>query len=190
MLRLDLAPIDVYLADAMLLQKTDFVRRHPWPILVIQEPDWTKVRILKRPETLASVQALPEFLVDPSSKTASAASLDVLCLPARPKNGETFDRITIGRSEDADVTLLDETISKLHAEMSWNPDVGRCFLTDLGSRNGTSVDEQRLGRAPLELLPGAPVCFGSLVTRYYSPSSFFTWLAGGAPRAGALPKGR
>ncbi len=30
------------------------------------------------------------------------------------------DRITLGRSYDADVNLLDDTVSSLHAELSWD----------------------------------------------------------------------
>ncbi|MFO0726946.1 MAG: FHA domain-containing protein [Myxococcota bacterium] len=191
MLRPDLAPFDVFLADAMLLPAAEFVRRHPWPVLVIPEPDWAKIQRLSRPETLGASGPSALELIDPRSPTASAASLDALCLPLRPKNGEAFDRISIGRAEDGDVILIDETISKLHAELSWNPEAERCFLTDLGSRNGTTVDGERLGpRTPVELMPGAPVVFGSLVTRYYAPRAFYTWLAGGAQRLGAPPRSR
>lgn len=189
MLRPDLAPIDVYLADAMLLEASEFLERHRWPMLVIAEPDWDKIAQLSRPETLIPGQGRPGVheLMDLTSAAASGASLDALCLEIRPKDPRAGLRISFGRAPEADVVLLDETISKMHAALTWDPAREEGILFDLGSRNGTFVDEVRLGRAPMELTPGGVVCFGSLVTRYYPPSSFLGWLSTGVARAGATP---
>lgn len=189
MLRPDLAPLDVYLADAMLLEPEAFVARHPWPMLVIAEPDWSKIAMLSRPDTLGPGSPLPALLelIDPGNR---GASLDALCLTVRPLDGLSSDRITLGRSPDADVVLLDETISKLHAEISWDVRTGRTMLTDLGARNGTTVEGVRLPtRGAIELASGALVTFGSLVTRAYSPRGFLSWLVSGVARAGAVRRG-
>jgi hypothetical protein len=192
MLRPDLAPLDVYLADAMLLDPQEFQARHPWPMLVIAEPDWDKIKRLSRPETLVTGMPRPALyeLLDLTSAAASGATLDALCLPLRPKHGA--DRsLQLGRAPEADVVLLDETISKIHAELRWVPAQERAWLTDLGSRNGTYLDEVRLApNAPNELTPGAVVFFGSLLTRYYPPSAFLGWLSTGAARAGGAPRPR
>lgn len=61
----------------------------------------------------------------------------------------TPTRITIGRSEDNDVVLSDEFVSRHHAEVHPLPE-GTWEVVDRGSRNGTFVDERRIARAPLE----------------------------------------
>lgn len=190
MLRPDLAPFDVYLADAMLLSEEEFFDRHPFAALVIPEPDAAVLRELSRPETLIPGQPLPALydFLDPQSEQARGASLDALVLAIRPKDGESFDRITIGRAPEADIVLLDETISKFHAEVSWEVDRQRCVVTDLDSRNGTYVGEARLpNRGHVELSTGAVVSFGTLLGRYYPPRAFLAWLSTGASRAGAVP---
>ena len=50
--------------------------------------------------------------------------------------------ITLGRSEEADVRLLDPQVSKKHCRLFLDQD--RLEVTDLGSTNGTMVDQQRV----------------------------------------------
>jgi hypothetical protein len=60
--------------------------------------------------------------------------------------GESFalegDRITIGRSPDADVFLDDVTVSRNHALLVRRRD--GLYLDDLGSLNGTYVNRRRI----------------------------------------------
>jgi pSer/pThr/pTyr-binding forkhead associated (FHA) protein len=60
--------------------------------------------------------------------------------------GESFalegDRITIGRSPDADVFLDDVTVSRNHALLVRRRD--GLFIDDLGSLNGTYVNRRRI----------------------------------------------
>jgi hypothetical protein len=188
MLRKDLPPLDSYLADAISLERSVFFARHPWPVLVIPEPDPKIMARLIRPDTLIHYDDETVMLSDPSSPRMSGASLDALVLEVRPKPSSTPARITIGRAPEADVVLIDETISRMHAEMSWDPDHERASLTDLGGRNGTTVDGTKLKpRGKTSLIPGSVVLFGALATRFYSPTAFLAWLQTGAPRAGAAP---
>ena len=53
--------------------------------------------------------------------------------------------ILIGRSEDADLTLADDYTSGKHARLF--PQGSRWFLEDLGSTNGTYLNNQQLTRA-------------------------------------------
>jgi hypothetical protein len=187
MLRKNLPPIDAYLADAVSLDAPAFVKRHPWPFLLIPEPRAEIMDQLSRPDTLLQENETIMLEGDPTSGRMSGASLDALCLEVRPKR-PTASRITLGRSPDADVVLIDQTISRFHAEIEWDPTHEGAVLFDLGAKNGVYVDDARVpakGRAPL--VPGAVVIFGELVTRYHSPRSFHAWLCRGAPRAGAAP---
>lgn len=49
----------------------------------------------------------------------------------------------IGRAPDADIILDDTSVSRYHACLRRTPD-GRVHLTDLGSKNGTWVQERRI----------------------------------------------
>lgn len=190
MLRPDLAPIDVLLSDALLYAESEFLVKHPHPMLVLPEPDWAALARQLPAETALPGRKLPGIyaMVDPQARRSSGASLDALCLPLRPRFTASYDRMTLGRDEEADVVLIDETVSKLHAELSWNAERGRAVLTDLGSRNGTFVDGLRLAaRGHAELLPGAVIAFGSLAGRFYTPRAFLAWMLGGMARAGAAP---
>jgi hypothetical protein len=190
MLRKNLPPLDTYLADAVQLDAATFLARHAWPMLVIPEPDPKVMAKLVRPDTLIHHHDDETVMVpsDPSSPRMSGASLDALVLELRPKENGSKDKMTIGRAPEADVVLIDETISRLHAELAWDPEKERATITDLGGRNGTTVDGSRLPmRGKMTLIPGSVVAFGALLTRFYSPRSFLAWLSTGAPRAGAAP---
>ncbi len=56
-------------------------------------------------------------------------------------------RVTIGRS-DADVILDDKEVSRQHASIELHGN--RCVLKDLGSTNGTFVEEQKIAQCPIE----------------------------------------
>jgi hypothetical protein len=185
-LRRDLAPLDSYLADAMSLDEHAFADRYCWPVLVTPEPSPDLMRKLRRPDTVVQDQVtLTEM--DPMAPGMVGASLDALCLVIRPLDpGRT--RMRIGRAPSADVVLIDESISRVHAELSWDPAVERALLMDMDTKNGTFVDQRRLDpKKETLLVPGCVVSFGSLATRYYSPRTFRAWLATGAPRSGASP---
>jgi hypothetical protein len=185
-LRRDLAPLDSYLADAMSLDEDAFTARYAWPVLVTPPPSPDLMRKLRRPDTVVQDQVtLPE--IDPMAPGMVGASLDALCLLVRPLDpGRT--RMRIGRAPGADVVLIDESVSRVHAELTWDETIERATLADLDTKNGTFVDQRRLPpRKETFLVPGCVVSFGGLTTRFYSPRTFRAWLATGAPRSGASP---
>lgn len=65
------------------------------------------------------------------------------------------ERLVIGRRENCDIVLRFNNVSGQHARMSLEQ--GYWFLKDLGSRNGTKVDGQRISRKRLD--PGVEVSF-------------------------------
>jgi hypothetical protein len=75
-------------------------------------------------------------------------------------SGETFEiganRVTLGRSDDADLLLPYENVSRKHA-LIWRSK-GRSWIRDLGSSNGTSVDGVAVGDQ------GVPLNSGSVVS--------------------------
>lgn len=61
---------------------------------------------------------------------------------------KVFNRkFVIGRDDSCELHLDDPLISRRHAEVSYSED--RWWITDLGSRNGTLLDQQRVTRSPL-----------------------------------------
>jgi len=56
-------------------------------------------------------------------------------------------RTVIGRGSDADITVADAGTSRKHVEILWDGE--RAMVRDLGSTNGTTLDGQKVGEAPL-----------------------------------------
>lgn len=184
MLRDHLPPIDTYLADAMSLSEGDFLARYRWPWLIVPEPSPDILSQIRRPETVIGRAEDQTRELKDAEPGHLGASLDALCLELRPLTGA--GPVVLGRAPECDVVLLDESISRRHAELSV---VGRDRqLADLGARNGTWVDGARLEpRAVVALKDAAAVRFGALVARFYEAEGFLDWLRVGAPRSGAAP---
>lgn len=78
----------------------------------------------------------------------SAGTVRVTWQDSRGKHERTFNRgFQIGRDDACDIHLDDALISRRHAEVSYED--GLWWIRDLGSRNGTLVDGQRVTRVPL-----------------------------------------
>jgi hypothetical protein len=77
--------------------------------------------------------------------------------------GERFDLfggLSIGRSDDADIRLDDTYVSQSHARLFGRN--GSWFVEDLGSTNGTYLNQQRV-TSPSELHPGDTLKIGKSV---------------------------
>jgi pSer/pThr/pTyr-binding forkhead associated (FHA) protein len=58
--------------------------------------------------------------------------------------------ITVGRSPENDVVITDKTVSGKHLSFTLK-DENQYFVQDLGSSNGTFVNGEKLGFAPVEI---------------------------------------
>ena len=70
--------------------------------------------------------------------------------------------ITVGRSPMANVPIGDPSISRRHCQFSLNSQ-GALMVRDLGSMNGTYVDDRRVTKAVLK--PGDVVQIGAITLR-------------------------
>lgn len=70
------------------------------------------------------------------------------------------DSITLGRSASNSVVLDDEFVSSHHARVYLDPATRQWAIEDLGSTNGTVVNQQRIG-GPTILAPKVPVRIGA-----------------------------
>ena len=76
------------------------------------------------------------------------------------REGDNF----VGRSLDNDIRIEDRTVSRKHAKIVMRE--GRCFITDLRSRNGTFLNGQKLvAQQPRVLRDGDDIRLGHLVLR-------------------------
>ena len=77
-------------------------------------------------------------------------------------SGET---VKIGRSSEADITIVEASVSRLHAQIIENED--EIFIEDLGSANGTYINDQKvMGAAPLK--DQDVVRLGTLLLKFFS----------------------
>ena len=107
---------------------------------------------------------------------------------AYPLRGRT---ITIGRSPDNTIVIDDSSISRHHARLTWQ---GHAYaLEDLGSANGTWVNNARIKR-PVLLNPGDSIGLGQSVSATfgvpsagaaYAPTRQVAGAYGAAPSAGS-----
>ncbi len=74
-----------------------------------------------------------------------------------------FDRVTIGRSSECTIQLLDEKVSRVHSRI--DRDGEHFVVQDAGSSNGTGLNGRRL-EAPKVLEPGDEVAVGSNLLMY------------------------
>ena len=78
-------------------------------------------------------------------------------LRVEPAVGEPFDHqmeeesLVIGRASESDLVLADRFLSRRHARLTRRD--GRLFVEDLGSRNGTVLNEQPV-EGPTEVHAG------------------------------------
>lgn len=89
-----------------------------------------------------------------------------LFVESGPMSGRAFSfegRAVIGRGDTADVRIDDVTISRRHAEV--RPDGERWEVADLGSANGTQLNEDRLN-APVWLSDGDRITLGQVTLRF------------------------
>lgn len=68
--------------------------------------------------------------------------------------------ILIGRADDSTLVLTDDFASSRHARLTQRD--GQWYVEDLGSTNGTYLDQQRV-QGPLAVAPGQPIRIGATV---------------------------
>ncbi|MCL2006229.1 MAG: sigma 54-interacting transcriptional regulator [Planctomycetaceae bacterium] len=72
--------------------------------------------------------------------------------------------VTIGRANENFVTLVDDRCSRLHAKLFFNE--GKWCVQDLGSRNGTYVDNVNIASQLHSLWPGQHILIGRTILRF------------------------
>ena len=114
----------------------------------------------------------PAIVANPSAVAPSPAPSPVARQPARAhlvvvapeeqrgRSYELLDELTVGRAAGCHIALDDRFVSQLHARMFRRDD--QCFVEDLGSTNGTFLNEAKV-TSPALLTVGDHVRFGNVV---------------------------
>lgn len=83
--------------------------------------------------------------------------------PGGPQRFEGTCPLVVGRAGDADVSVLDPEVSRLHAR--FESQRGVVYVSDAGSSNGTFLNGRRLDGA-IEVLPGDTIDVGTTRITY------------------------
>jgi hypothetical protein len=89
------------------------------------------------------------------------------------------DKVIIGRSPDNDIVLYNKMVSKSHACLYLTPSREYCYLVDIGSVNGTFLNNNKLApHKEHQLADGDEISFGPETKLiYFSPKAFHTFLS-------------
>lgn len=104
--------------------------------------------------------------------------VDFLVLEVKQRSGKPEEEsIWLGRSEDNDVVIPDESVSAVHAYVTESDD-GGFTLQDMNSMNGTVVDDesvpaQGMGE-PVSLRSGARIVLGTVALSFLYAKEFRT----------------
>jgi hypothetical protein len=100
--------------------------------------------------------------------------------PLAKKPGASFpDRITIGRTSNNDVVIVDTSVSRLHAYVRRVGDAWS--IADAGSKNGSWLRGEKLeARREKPLMSRAIVRFGEIDLTFYVAADLFAALGGPA----------
>lgn len=105
--------------------------------------------------------------------------LEVTTLP--PLKG--VDELTVGRLPDCDLVIDHQSVSKRHAVLRWDAPSRRCSVRDLGSTNGTFLNESALGNRETTLRDGDIVSFGDVQFWFLLTETFHARLRPQGPGA-------
>jgi len=161
-------------ADASL---ADFLSKNPIGFLVERSEKFFDREVIFK--FLTEIAEETDVVDQARSGPAHIAVLDARVLEIRKrKSFNDPDTITIGRSPHSDIVLYNKLVSRTHANLY--VDIGNqgCTIADMGSTNGTFINETKL--APYEryqLADGDIVRFGrETKVVYFSSKAFHSFL--------------
>ncbi len=118
------------------------------------------------PRQLAPVPVAPAPVQAPrpSRRRRNAPPTHLVVVEPRSRKGQAYqldaDELTVGRASGCQVTLPDDYASSLHARVFRRD--GALFLEDLGSTNGTFLNDQKVA-GPVAVQQGDRVKIGGTV---------------------------
>jgi hypothetical protein len=137
----------------------------PYRVRISASPAGTAVSPPRRTESLAR-ELMRSLLGE-----GAAPSLEI---ERGPHQGAKRDLpppeaiLVIGRGDEATWVIVDEDLSRIHAEIrrGWDG----VTVVDLDSKNGTRIDGVKIGPDPIELHDGAALALGAILFRFRDPA--------------------
>jgi pSer/pThr/pTyr-binding forkhead associated (FHA) protein len=122
---------------------------------------WAELKEPK-PAVAANAVAPPPSPAPAAPPKQPARSHLVVIAPdeQRGRSYELLDELTVGRAAGCHIALEDRFVSQLHARMFRRDD--QCFIEDLGSTNGTLLNEEKV-TGPALLSKGDRIRIGNFV---------------------------
>ena len=92
----------------------------------------------------------------------------------RPRDKRPLGDVSIGRSEDCDLVIEDETVSSSHAIYRPAPKTGEPSIMDQESTNGTFVNGHRMLPFKFFLIQdGDVISFGDVAFKFFTPTGLY-----------------
>lgn len=179
-----------YSADRLRLTREAFLAKHSMPVLLhrwesgVTEADaaftTANVSMVEMPTRLEPGRpADPLAVLGLTTKASSAYDVIVFPIVKRLAGGALEDRVSVGRSKNADIQLPYRKISKFHAYFTSMNGGKKYFLTDAGSTNGTYLNGRKLSPGRLtELNDRVLIHFSHYLFVYFSPTLFYSLVSG------------
>ncbi len=167
-------------ADASGLDSAEVAERYGSAFLLRQGGAGTLAPSIAVMQTLAGVNGLSHTTRDEPGRNL----LDYNVYPIRKAGTSRFggDYIGVGRGANNDIIVEDASISKFHAFIV--QEATGFSLSDAGSRNGTFVNDERVGSyrdsRPVALHDGDRVRLGEVRLTYFAADSLWRLLQRGA----------
>jgi hypothetical protein len=159
-----------YLADLIQELRRDgeatFRKKHTEPVLVVIEAAGG---------SSGNDSGETTVMADTGGWTLQEASLSDRVFPVSRGPFATSRPILLGRTDAADIHIPDDSVSKKHC--LFEAQAGGMTITDLGSTNGTAVNDVDLApNQPQPLTGGDTIRTGHFVYLFHTPDTFVAYL--------------
>ena len=166
-----------YLSMVANASLADFLSKNPIGFLVERSEKFFDREVIFK--FLTEVAEEIDVVDQARGGSAQIAVLEARVLEIRKrKSFNDPDTITIGRSPHSDMVLYNKLVSRNHAHLYVDIGTQRCTLADLGSTNGTFLNETRLTpHERYQLTDGDIIRFGrETKVIYFSSKAFHSFL--------------
>jgi hypothetical protein len=156
------------------LSNEDFRRQIGPFVLVRRPPDPAVARVSLRlgaqRTRLARTAADSKVLM--AEMLQQFDDLGIATLP--PIHGS--EELLVGRLPDNELVIDDPSVSKHHAVLRWDSVARRCVVTDMGSRNGTTLNAEYVRDPNTLVCDGAMLSFGDAEFCFLETESLLSML--------------
>jgi hypothetical protein len=146
------------------------------PAALVRAPSRVLVGLPSADRPMVPDETVDIFMRDPSGRAEADVGLELFPLVKKP--GASFpDRITIGRTHNNDIVIVDHSVSRLHAYVRQAD--GGWVIADAGSKNGSLLRGARLEpRREQPLASKTALQLGEVELTFYAASDLFDALGG------------